>query len=236
VTLPDYPSFISGYSSGLPHDLLQALGHLSVVSARLEQLLHKIYWKHAGLNEQNGPIVTDILNPKRLFEDILKFANLDPANEHIVADLRVLSKEFEDINTKRNRALHWIWAIPPNSPSTTQLTTTEPVAVPPFKLLKPAYKQTGEGAFEHTAKDVVALCNDCAWLETRLTAHSLPIDHVRAQRAGYAALGAINAESIADICLPAPWLDKPLSPKTTPPAPSGGRRAPQPPPQSSSRG
>lgn len=75
MTLPDYPPYISGYSSGLPHDLLQALGHLSVVSARLEQLLHKIYWKYAGLNEETGPIATDNLTPKRLFEDIVKFAN-----------------------------------------------------------------------------------------------------------------------------------------------------------------
>jgi hypothetical protein len=228
VTLPDYPPYISGYSSGLPHDLLQALGHLSVVSARLEQLLHKIYWKHAGLNEETGPIATDNLTPKRLFEDIVKFAKLDPSGEHVVADLKLLSNEFGEINTKRNRALHWIWAIQPINPSDPP-TTEEPLATPPFKLLKPKYKQTGEESFEHTAKDVVSLCNDCSWLETRLTAHSMPVDEVRTSRAKLGLDGYVPGYPRVDAILPAPWLDKPPSPKTKPPTHHDRRKGPNPP-------
>ena len=79
-------------------------GQLAVITAEIEQTLHQIYWKHAGLDQDSGPIVTDNLNPKRLSEDILKFARLDPAKANIVADLELLLSEFEALNTTRNSA------------------------------------------------------------------------------------------------------------------------------------
>jgi hypothetical protein len=109
VSLSDRPPYVTQWGTALQPELLQALGHLVVVTSEVEELLHKIYWKHAGLSEESGPIATDNLNPKRLSEDILKFVGLDKRKANILADLKVLLDEFTTINTKRNRCLHWIW-------------------------------------------------------------------------------------------------------------------------------
>jgi hypothetical protein len=96
------------WDTGLKPELLQGLGELAVTTAQMEELLHKIYW-NAGLNEIGGPIVTDNLNPKRLSEDILKSAALDPMKANALADLKVVFEEFRRINTSQNHCLHWIW-------------------------------------------------------------------------------------------------------------------------------
>jgi hypothetical protein len=66
MTLADRPPFIVRWETGLPPEILQGIGKLSVISSQIEQLLHQIYWKYAGLKPELGPIVTDNLNPKRL--------------------------------------------------------------------------------------------------------------------------------------------------------------------------
>jgi hypothetical protein len=98
VTLLDRPPFIVRWNTGLKPEMLQALGNLAVVSAQAEELLHKIYWRHAGLNVQSGPIVTDNLNPKRLEEDITKFVGLDKTKKNILDDLTILFAEFRAVN------------------------------------------------------------------------------------------------------------------------------------------
>jgi hypothetical protein len=59
MTLPDYPSMAVNWDAGLPGEMLRALAHLAVVSAQAEEMLHQIYWHHAGLDERSGPIVLD---------------------------------------------------------------------------------------------------------------------------------------------------------------------------------
>jgi hypothetical protein len=90
MTLPDYPSSTVSWDTGLKPEMLQALGNLAVVSSQAEELLHQVYWHHAGLNAKSGPIVTDNLNPKRLHEDIIKLASIDASKANIVADLRIV--------------------------------------------------------------------------------------------------------------------------------------------------
>src|SRR5260370_42211857 len=90
MTLSDRPLFVTRWETGVSPEFLQAIGTLAVVSAEIEQQLHLIYWKHAGFNEQSGPIATDNLHPKRLSEDILKFVAIDASKANILADLKTL--------------------------------------------------------------------------------------------------------------------------------------------------
>jgi hypothetical protein len=130
LTLPDYPRTRINWETGLASELLRALGNLAVASAHAEELLHQIYWHQAGLDERTGPIVTDILNPKRLGEDIKKLVALDPTKANALADLKVLLKEFETLNTKRNHCLHWIWeAVERQGDITIASTQKQPLSV-----------------------------------------------------------------------------------------------------------
>jgi hypothetical protein len=148
MALDDYPTQLLGWGTGFMPNLLEAIGHLAVITAQIEETLHQIYWKHAGLNQNSGPIVTDNLNPKRLSEDILKFARLDPTKVNIVADLELLLGEFETLNTTRNQCLHWIWekveAEPPQEP--TALGNFNYTPLPTYQVKRPAYKTKGIGA------------------------------------------------------------------------------------------
>ena len=215
MTLPDRPAGVVKWEIGLPPDLLQAIGHVAVLSAHIEEMLHKIYWVHAGLTDQSGPVVTDNLNPKRLSEDILKFANMDPAKANIAADLKTLLAEFESLNTKRNHCLHWIWSIAsPKLSEEIKFGSTAPSAQPPFELKKPAYKQAASATETFQVKDVQKLYDDCAWLMVRLRAHTIPEFELRAGRQRADMLGATSEVSFADLFWPAPWLDRPLPPET----------------------
>jgi hypothetical protein len=95
VALRDRPfGSVIGWNTGLPPEMLQAPGNLAVVTAQVEELLHQIYWKHAGLSEKNGPIVRDNINPKRLMDDILKFLKMKPSEAKIYNDLQILFEDF----------------------------------------------------------------------------------------------------------------------------------------------
>ena len=95
MSLPDRPTVVTRWETGLPPALLGAIGKLSVVSAEIEKVLHEIYWKHAGISKIVGPIVTDNLNPKRLGEGIIKFAKIEKSDTKILDDLKKLLKQFE---------------------------------------------------------------------------------------------------------------------------------------------
>ena len=183
MALPDRPLSIVEWTTGFSPEMLQALGHLAVISAQIEQDLHLIYWKHAGLNERSGPVVTDNLNPKRLFEDILKFAAMDKNNANILSDLKILAKEFEELNTRRNHCLHWIWSIAGENTSDT-VTLDGAKKILPYKLLKPLYKQAATPPEELESKDIRQLCNECTWLRVRLVSHTMDIALVREGRRG----------------------------------------------------
>jgi hypothetical protein len=233
VALDDYPTQLLGWSTGFMPNLLQAIGQLAVVTAEIEQTLHQIYWKHAGLDQDSGPIVTDNLNPKRLSEDIRKFARLDPAKANIVADLELLLSEFEILNTTRNQCLHWIWEKvegekPPEG--TLPFSMVNYMPVPSYQVKRPAYKTKGIGSKAYSPEDIQALCNQCSWVARRLHGHAIEESELRRLRNEADGTGTIigsdgaPVRSFADIFWPAPWLDKPLPPAKKPSTPPGDQK------------
>jgi hypothetical protein len=227
MALDDYPVHLLGWKTGFIPDFLQAIGELAVVTAEIEETLHQIYWKHAGLNQDGGPIVTDNLTPKRLSEDILKFARLDPAKTNIVADLKLLLAEFEALNTARNQCLHWIWEKvetekpPEGKPPFVFLNHG---AAPSYQVKRPAYKAKGIASKPYSQADIQALCNRCHWLSRRLASHAVDESELRILRqdadtgVGTSITGPnrVPVSPLADIFWPAPWLDKPLPPEKRP--------------------
>ena len=205
MTLPDRPNVRWGMH--LQPDMLQALGALAVVSAETEELLHKIYWKYANLTEENGPIVTDKLNPKRLSEDIIKLVALDKSKTFIGADLKLLLDEFETLNTKRNHCLHWIWeAVAEDNLDASGKTL-------PYEIKRPIYRQSGIRSENFITKDIEEFCRDFSWLRKRLESHTFSLETLRAIRENTRSFGRIkNSDGstldLADLFYPAPWLDK----------------------------
>lgn len=209
MALSDYPPVVINWNTGLPPEMLRALGTLAVLSAGVEEMLHQIYWHHAGLDERIGPIVTDNLNPKKLEEDIKKLVQLDHSKANILADLKILFAEFRTLNTKRNHCLHWIWD---NSTNDTPFSFVldQPIA---YRLKRPLYRQSGELAQDFTVADVRNYCNQFAWLSQRLRSHTFSDEALRKKRDELINSLPINGVSQADLFWPAPWLDKPLPPE-----------------------
>lgn len=204
MALSDYPPLVINWDAALLPEMLQALGQLAVMSAGAEELLHQIYWNHAGLDERTGPIVTEILNPKRLEEDIIKFVSLDKAKAKILADLKILFAEFESLSTKRNHCLHWIWD--------TDLESSFAFvkgALHAYRLKRPVYKQKGEMTQNFSTEDVRDFCKRFGWLSQRLRSHTFSDNELRAKRAELASTAPICGISLADLFWPAPWIDKP---------------------------
>jgi hypothetical protein len=212
MTLPDYPPFVINWETGVKGEMLRALGNLAVVSARAEELLHQIYWNHAGLNERNGPIITDNLNPKRLQEDIIKLISLDKTKANILADLRLLFSEMESLNTKRNHCLHWIWQVSEEEDASVTL-PDKPI---PHRLHRPIYRQAGILTQEFTVEEVKTFCKEIGWLQFRLRSHSFSDDELRQRRNELSKSPPLNGMALCDLFWPAPWLDKPLPPETKP--------------------
>ena len=206
MALSDYPSIAVDWGTGLLPEMMQALGQLAVMSAGAEELLHQIYWNYAGLDEQTGPIVTDNLNPKRLEEDIVKFAALDKAKANNLSDLKILFAEFEDLNTKRNHCLHWIWDT--DFFENSLAFVKGPLHV--YRLKRPLYKQKGHPTQNFSTEDIRGFCNQYGWLSQRLRSHTFGDDALREKRAEAANSPPLNGMAIADLFWPAPWLDKPL--------------------------
>jgi hypothetical protein len=171
--LSDRPTNVMRWNSGIEPYMLALLGELAVASAHMEELLHQLYWKHAGLDEKSGPIVTDNLSPKRLSEDIKKLAALDPTKAPILEDLKILFKEFEDINTKRNHCLHWIWSVIETETKNGDMTEIGDINFGPYKVSRPAYRQSGIESQEFDVKGVEEICKNCNWLNRRLYSHTL---------------------------------------------------------------
>jgi hypothetical protein len=204
----------------LQPELLKAIGHVAVVTSEIEELLHQIYWKHAGLNSESGPIVTDNLNPKRLSEDILKFVGLNPTKANILADLKILFDEFTIINTKRNHCLHWIWEKVEDEREPTGLAAVDLFAKPimSYRVKRPIYRQSGIKIQSFSIEDVQKLCDESTWLARRFSSHALDEEILRNKRKEIDSFGTFSGpehRSFADIFLPAPWLDKPLSQEST---------------------
>lgn len=214
MPLTDRPAAILRWTSDLSDALLKALGHFLVVSAEIEEALHRIYWKHAGLTDESGPVVTDNLGSKRLAEDIVKLAKLAPSKAEVAADLQKLMQQFNAINTKRNHCVHWLWAAMPQEQP--DLSGAAGDSAQFFKVKRPAHWQKGIPEEEFRTEDIEDLVNDCCWLHRRLVAHAMPEDDLRNGREEYAKLGGVKGwGSFADFVFPAPWLDKSPQPEPT---------------------
>jgi hypothetical protein len=201
VALSDYPPFTVDWNTGLSEGMLRALGKLAVVSAYAEELLHQIYWHHAGLNEQSGPIVTDNLNPKRLEEDIVKLVSFDGTKANILEDLRILFAEFRVLNTKRNQCLHWNWEV--SEKEGTADITPEPDK-PAYRLRRPIYKYSGVPAQDlFTIEDVKTSCKEFSWLQFRLRSHTFSDEELRRRRNELSNAAPVNGMAVADLFWPA---------------------------------
>jgi hypothetical protein len=224
MTLPDRPWEVVRWNSSFPDDLLAAIGYLAIISAEVEQVLHQIYWKHACLTEVSGPIVTDILNPKRLGEDIKKFVRLIPDKANVLDDLTLLLKEHEELNTERNHCLHWIWEADTTGRAAVDLGLAKHPG--PFRIKKPIYKQAHAPDTVFDAKKINDLCNNFAWLQTRLHAHAMDESDLRERRSILTQRAFEQHPNLtyADLFFPAPWLDKPLPPETPPSDRRDGRK------------
>lgn len=207
MALSDYPPLAIDWVTDLLPEMLQLLGQLAVMSAGAEELLHQIYWNHAGLDEKTGPIVTENLNPKRLEEDIIKFVSLDKTKANNLADLKILFAEFEGLSTKRNQCLHWIWDADHEDPFA--VVNGTPYA---YRLKRPLYRQRGELIQKFSTEDVRSYCKQFGWLQQRLRSHTHSDEDLRKRRAEHQSSGPISGIPQADLYWPAPWLDKPLPP------------------------
>jgi hypothetical protein len=203
--------------------MLQAIGHLAVVTAEAEELLHQIYWKHGDLDDKKGPIVTDNINPKRLMEDILKFVSLEPSNSRAHHDLKIIFREFEDINTKRNHCIHWVWETIENKADRVEIGMGLFGYRPPptYQVKRPIYRQSGIKAEPFSLADILQLRDDTIWLNRRLRSHTLSEKELIEKRREYDSLPAIPncpnpaIKTFADLFWPAPWLDTPSQPVIT---------------------
>jgi hypothetical protein len=214
MALSDYPPFAVDWNTDVGEGMLRALGKLAIVSAYTEELLHQVYWHHAGLNEQTGPIVTDNLSPKRLEEDIVKLVSLDRAKANILADLKILFAEFRVLNTKRNQCLHWNWEV--SEKDRIADITPEPDK-PAYRLRRPIYKYSGVSIQDlFTVEDVKSFCKDFSWLQFRFRSHTFSDEELRRRRSELNDAPPISGMTVADLFWPAPWLDKPLPPEPRP--------------------
>lgn len=215
-----------GWNTGLPPQMLQAIGHLAVVTAEAEELLHQIYWRHSGLDDKSGPIVTDNINPKRLMEDTLKFVSLKPSETKLYEDLETIFKEFENINTKRNHCIHWVWETIESKPfemgvGMAGISHIGYGGLPTYQVKRPVYRQSGVKTEPFTIGEIQQLCSDTGWLIQRFRSHTLTEQELRDKRREYEDLPALEPtisgiSSVADLFWPAPWLDKFSPPESKP--------------------
>ena len=160
---------------------------MAVVSASIEDILHIIYWKMAGLSDAVGAVITGDARPNRLTEDIIKIARGAKVDAKIIEDLSDIFTAYRDLATKRNQCIHWTW----NAPKGKRI-VVEP----------PTYK-TGAQPVTFTLKEMRTLADDLVWIETRLDVHAMSPAELQAAK---------SRTKNANIYVPTPWLDKPPPP------------------------
>lgn len=194
MTLPDYPKDTLEWAPRLPDEWLRELGRIAIYAGAVEENLHLIFWKYAGIHSDRGSIITGDQRPNRLADDIIKLMSLK-ATKRRMADMRLLLTEYKGLAKHRNECVHWTWgSVQPGKDTVT--------------VMRPAYKGAGDNP-EYSLDDLRSLANDFAWLWMRLGMHLATDKNLRAIRAQDAMLSRIIA--------PAPWLDKlpPPNPKSS---------------------
>lgn len=165
-----------------PEDVLQSLGYITVVSAGIEDLIHGLFWRCAGLSDERGTIITRDMKPYRMIDDIVRLALVRKWPDKQIADLKDIFSDLKKLVEKRNQCIHWLW-------DKTQ--TNE------HRIYTPAYKAERK-TISYTSEDLQALAEDLAWIEVRLDSHYLTPSALTKKRKG---LGADK-----DLYAPAPWL------------------------------
>jgi hypothetical protein len=169
----------------LPRDeIMLEIGRIAIVSASIEDLLHSLYWRLAGLTDPVGSVITSDARANRLAEDIIKIAKSAKVDQAIIDDLKDVFSEYALLATERNKFVHWIWS---------WNTKTRQDRIDP-----PAYKPTHEGKYV-TAEEVAAIADDLVWIEHRLIAHLFTEDELKASVVKHGTAGSPDA--------PTPWLE-----------------------------
>ena len=168
----------------LPREAIMAeIGRIAIVSASIEDLLHSLYWKFAGLSEPVGSVVTGDARASRLSEDIIRVAKAAKIDQIIVDDLRDIFSDFIKLARERNEFVHWIWS---------WNTETAEDRIDP-----PGYKSGREGRYVKT-EDVSRVADELVWIEHRVAAHLMTKNELEASVERFGMGGAVDA--------PTPWL------------------------------
>ena len=169
---------------GLPSAaMLAAIGRTVVVSASIEDFLHSLHWKFAGLNDVVGQVITGDARPTRLADDIIRVARAANVDEKILEDLSDIFAEYKSLAAIRNQCIHWIW---------------EDLGGANHKISPPVYK-AGHKPRTFSVQEIESLADDLIWIETRLSVHEMNEADIRKEREKYPA-------ALADVFVPAPWL------------------------------
>jgi hypothetical protein len=174
----------------LPRDsIIIEIGRIAIVSASIEDLLHSLYWRFAGLTETVGSVITGDARASRLTEDVIKIARVAKVDQAIIDDLKDIFADYALLATERNKFVHWIWS---------WNTKTHEDRIDP-----PSYKPTHQGKYV-TTESVAEVADDLVWIEHRLSSHLMTKDEINRSLKEHGPAGAPDA--------PTPWLQKPNAP------------------------
>lgn len=162
---------------------MEEIGRIAIISASIEDLLHVLYWKFAGLTEPVGAVITGDARATRLSEDIIRVAKAADIDQSIVDDLKDIFAEFVGSTRERNEFVHWIWS---------WNTETHEDRIDP-----PGYKRSREGRYVKTS-DVSRVADDLVWIEHRIAAHLMSDEELKESKRKFGLAGAPDA--------PTPWL------------------------------
>ena len=165
--------------------IMVEIGRIAIVSAGIEDLLHALYWKFAGVADPVGAVITGDARTTRLSEDVIRIAKAAGTNKAIIDDLKDIFSDLVTLAKERNKFVHWIWS---------WNTTTYEDRIDP-----PGYKPGHEGRYV-TPGDVAEIADSLVWIEHRLAAHLMTEEELSVSKEKYGSGGAPDA--------PTPWLKK----------------------------
>ena len=168
----------------LPREsIMMEIGRIAIVSASIEDLLHDLYWKLAGLTDDIGAVITGDARASRLSEDIIRIAKAAKVDQAKIDDLKDIFSDFTNLTKERNEFVHWIWSWE----NSTRRDRIDP----------PGYKPSRHGKWV-TTEDVARVADDLVWVEHRLAAHLLTREELEQSKKKHGPAGAVDA--------PTPWL------------------------------
>lgn len=194
MALPDQPADVIRWEPQVPKDWRAAIGKVALFAAQAEEQLHLVFWHYLGVSPEEGQVITGDRQAKRLSDDLIKIARINCQNKSRLADLELLINECDNLFPLRNRCMHWIWNNVIGDKSST---------------MRPLYRATGTPV-EFDITKLEQLGDELAWLKTRLAMHAMGDSEIRRERQGE------SSPRMQYLFWPAPWLDTPAAPATTP--------------------